>query len=481
MSSNVSTLRDQVISSSFWLVIRENFNFIVRTIGIFLLVKLLSTEQYGLYSVVSSITIFIGSFSMLGVHVYIAKYAKSDIEDACAAATTLLLLSSLIIIAVAFLLIPLFIKLTHTPQIYPVILPLILFQVLGNIRLIPMALLERSLNYKVLSSIDITAQILYYIVAIPLAALKIGVWAPTVGTIVMTLYMSVRTISVIHYKFKVSRDLHKIKEIFIFGFNYTLSMIGWQAKSLILPFIITPLTNVSVAGCISIANRIADSLDLFRFSNGKISLTVLSKIQNDIKGFKDKIVKGISYQLIALGLLSTIFLLFSPVVIKVVLGKEWFPVISILPFVFYNAFCNAPGAVLSSVLYIKNKAQYVTLCYLLQHISIGALSWLMISYYGIKGYGYAIVASTPAYIMLFFFINRTIGKISYLSILVWFITFSGLIFFNSIGFLSSIFLVLPIIIKETREQFMFLIKIGLNILKTKREKLCFFRKSTDIG
>lgn len=481
MSSNVSTLRNQVISSSFWLIIKENFNFLVRTLGVFILVKLLSTEQYGLYSVVYSITFFIGSISMLGVHVYIARYDKPNIDDVCAAATTLLLISSLITLFVSLLLIPLFIKFTHTPQIFPVIIPLMVFQTLSNIRLIPMALLERSLKYKALSSIDISAQVLYYVVAIPLAALKLGVWAPTLGIVVMSLYISISTIAAVKYKFRLSKDKAKIKEIFLFGFNYTLSMIGWQTKSLILPFIITPLTNISVAGYISIANRIAESLDLFRSSNGKISLTVLSKVQNDIKGFKDKIVKGISYQLIALGLLSVLFLLISPVIIKIVLGKEWLPVLCILPFVFYNALCNAPGAMLSSVLYIKNKAHYVTISYLLQNIAIGAFSWFMISSYGIKGYGYAIVASTPTYFMLFYFINKTIGKIKYLPVFVWFISFSSILSFNYIGLWSSVFLLSPIMIKETREQFMYLAKVFLNVLKTKKGKLCFFRKSTDIG
>jgi O-antigen/teichoic acid export membrane protein len=450
------SLKQQAFQSGFWLVLKESTNFLVRIIGVLILTKFLTVEQFGLFSILISISFFMGNFSMLGVHIYINRYNKPDLFNICSAANTLVFISSLCCLLFTICLIPVFKLITHITEIFPLIFPLIILQFINNIRLVPMALLERDLKYKSLSQIDMISQFIYYTLAIPLAIFKFGVWAPIIGTFMMTTYTTIGTIYVSKYKFRFSKDIARINDIFRFGVNYTLSSMGWQVRTLILPLIVTPLSSVALVGYISLANRISESLDILRNANSKLSLSVLSKFQDNADKLKSAIIMGTSYQIISLGILSVTFLFIAPYFIKLLLGVKWFPILVILPFIFFNALCTSFGTVQASVLYLKNKSRLIALSYFTQHLVLSVSTYLLMLKFGDIGYCYALIISSPAYLIIAYFTSKSINRINYTIPFLWLASFSITLFFRQIYISVIFFALLPLLFNGPRIQIRYL-------------------------
>ena len=458
MNDNGS-LKKQVLTGGLWLTIRENVNLVVRIFGAFALMRFLTPGQYGTYAAVSAIGMFIASISQLGVNVYLTKYDKDDFHEACSASLTAICPVSAAAALLYFAFIPLCTIATHLTGITALALAMFSFIPVSLLRMVPLGIMERALKYKELSQIEITAQALFYLIGIPLAVAGWGAWAPTSGLLVMNAYSTVETIRKSGYTFKFSRDKERIKDVYRYGFGYSFSSMGWQIRSLILPFVVAPLSNAQTVGYIALAARIADSLNLLREATRRVSVSALSRVQSDSEKFRAAIAGGIGYQMIALGPALLLFVLFSRLLIANALGAHWLAIIPLFPFVAFNALCNAFGTVQTAALYVKDKSLLVALSFYTQHVLMALATWLFIVKYGMIGYGYALFVPIPAYCLLVWSVRRAIGSVNYTTGLIWLFSCAVPLFYREMGAWTLLCAAVPFCFQKTRSQLAYIVKV----------------------
>jgi PST family polysaccharide transporter len=330
--------------------------------------------------------------------------------------------------------------------------------------LVPLGILERDIKYKKISMLDISNQMLYYIVAFSLIFLNFGVWGPIVGSVTISISYFFITKSMSNYKINV-KDTCYYAQIKKFGYSYCLSNGSYQIKSLIVPFIIAPLTSHDILGVISLASRISDSLNIFKLSLNRISLNALALIQDKKSGLSKIIEKATCYQIIIMGILLTSFVVCAPHLFTWFLSEKWQGLIPLIPFLAFSALCNNLITVQASSLVINGKNNNITFNNILQQVLFIMGSFFFIPTYGILGYGYALAIVFPAYII--FIINKDVRIIN---ILLWFFSFSAVLLLNHHWYIYGLFLI-PLLVKECRMHILYLYRKLINILWTKRIKL----------
>jgi O-antigen/teichoic acid export membrane protein len=451
-------LFNKLLNGSMWLLFREVINIFIRILGVFILIKFLTPQQYGVYSIAVVIANCIAQIANMGLNTHIVKY-NGDIKKVINSFSSFSVYTSISVTFISYLLIPVFSIITHVNwTVFALIFPTIPILILGTI---PMGLIERQVEYKKISQLEIFSQIFYYVVTLLLIYLKMGVLAPVFGFIAMNTFYVFNMYRITGFHIVIN-DKTYFKEIWEFGFDFSIANASYQTRSLILPFIIAPITSPSIVGTIAFASRIAESLNIFKVSLGRISINAFSNLHNEGKSFIKAVKSTMSYQLIASGCVLLVFTMVAPFIFIKFIDEKWKDIIPLIPFLAFNTLCVNLIVAQTSALTIKGNVKYVTLNYLLQQILMIIGVYFFLPKFGIMGYGYALLLSTPAYILLssLFFIYY---KFNPFEPFLWFFSISAALLFGHINVVFYGLVFLPVFFKTCRSQLLFLIE---NIYKT---------------
>jgi len=443
------SLFEKLLKGSIWLFFREIANIIIRIFGVFLIIKVVTPEQYGVYAISVAIASCIAQVSSMGINIHIVKYS-GDIKEVLSSFSSFSFYVTVLVTVLAYLLIPVFAIITHVNWvIFAIIFITIPVTILG---FVPMGIIERQIDYKEISKLEIFCQVIYYVTALSLIYLKIGVWALVIGSVIMSITYFFGLVLITKYTLTFN-NFRYFKEIKKFGINYSFTNVSYQTKSLILPFIIAPLTNPGIVGTIALAIRITDSLNAFKISLGRISIRALSTLQNDRYNFINAVKNAMSYQVIVMGLFLIVFVLLSPPIVSLFLGKKWCSIIPLIPFLAFNTLCSNLIIAQVSALTIKEKNHTVALNFLFQQILLLVGLYLFLPKYSVTGYGYAILISAPAYLLLSYTFFKIYKEFNPLEPLLWFVPFSIALICGHLNsaFFSLIFL--PLLLPRCRDQF----------------------------
>lgn len=461
------SLFEKLLKGSIWLFFREIANIVIRIFGVFLIIKLVTPEQYGIYAISIAIASCIAQVSSMGINIHIVKY-PGDINEVLPSFSSFSFYVTILVTVLSYLLIPIFSIITHVDcTILAIIFVTIPVTILG---FVPMGIIERRIDYKEISKLEILCQVIYYVAALSLIYLRIGVWALVIGSVIMSVSYFFGLVLITKYTISFN-NFGYFKEIKKFGISYSFTNVSYQTKSLILPFIIAPITNPGIVGTIALAIRITDSLNAFKISLGRISIRALSNIQNDRYKFISAVKNAMSYQVIVMGIILIVFVLLSPPIFYLFLGKKWCSIIPLIPFLAFNTLCSNLIIAQVSALTIKEKNHTVALNFLFQQILLLVGLYFFLPKYNVIGYGYAILISAPAYIFLSYIFFKVYSEFNPLEPLLWFMSFSIALICGHLNFAFFILIFLPLFFTSCRDQFLRLFKSIHKTLRISSSKL----------
>lgn len=448
----MSSTKDKIIKGGLWLTLRENINLIIRSLGIFILLKFINPEQYGIYAIIIGIYTFVSQIANLGVNTYIVRYKGVNLDGVVKNSTLLLIILSGATLVLALAAIPFLAKIVKVPNLCIYAGPLFITIPLSIMGVIPLGIAERSLKFKEISKMEMVYQSMFFLISIPLASVfKFGVGSMIIASIIMALYYFCNLLFISTYKFEISYDKTVFFDILKFGISYAIACFGWQLRLLVLPLIIAPAFNAHTVGIISLANRIAESLNIIRDTMRRIALNAIAQVQDNSDKCKRILLDGISYQIISLWAILFIFILLAPYCLEFVLNKKWVGILGLLPYVaaytLYNSFNTIPTA----FLYIKDKTYYVAGLFFVQHILIILGAYFLTKEFGIVGYAYSILIPLPLILLLIYVIQKCGDKINFTIPLLWFFCLTTSLFFVLSKYLLLLCLI-PIFNKKCRNQ-----------------------------
>jgi O-antigen/teichoic acid export membrane protein len=445
------SLRQKVLQGGVFLALREGCGIILSLVSIVLLTRMIGPQQYGLYAAVFGVFTYLYNLGQFGVLVYLVRMEEEHPKAFHQAFTLLLCIGFLLTGGLwlgGFSLLEQWINLPGFGAVAKVMLSGLPISLLSQV---PLAKLERRLDYRKIAMIELANQFIYNLVALPLAFAGFGVWAMVLGWLAQQIQAAVLLFSQARYLPRLTWQPKLLNAIMRYSLGFSAANWAFQARSLVNPLLIGRFAGAEAVAYVALAVRMVDVLSFVRTSTYRISISALAQMQNQPARLRKALSDGMNLQILALGPLLALASWFGPILIPYLFGAKWVPVMSVFPLIAFSALCSALFNLHSSILYVLQRTGQVAIFHVLHIILFAGGTWLFVPRLGLIGYGWAEVVTLLGYGLVHFYVNQAIGNLDYGIAFLWSGAFGLSLFCYQIGWWAILPLLCVGVWSETRQ------------------------------
>jgi len=369
-------------------------------------------HAYGLFVTAIGIVAFLSAVARSGVDTYLVRSETPPDGRMYGTAATLILSISIVLGAIAAAATPLLIRWYGSREFVAPFLVLLLTVPVTGLTGVPMAKLERALDFRSIAAIELAGQAGGLLVAALLAWSRAGVWAPVIGQVTwqtFTLVAACRSASMV---LRLRFDPSRAREMLSFGIGLTASLRTWQLRTLVNPLLVGRFAGVEGVAFVALAVRIAEALGTIRLAAGRMAIAALARLQSRPEQFRKALERALYLQVITLGPLLCGFALLGPFVLPHVAGARWMPSLVIYPFIAAGVLVNSVYNLQASALFVVGKQWTVMHSYTAHVTLLAVTTLLLIPRFGIVGYGWAELLACGSYFAIHAGLRRCVA-ISY--------------------------------------------------------------------
>jgi PST family polysaccharide transporter len=429
------SLREQVVRGGAFMMVRQIVLMGLSLIGVLVVTRTLGPDRYGPYAAAIGIYQYLQILGQAGIGVYLVRAPEPVAARDYRIASTLLLLLGLSFMLVIELARPLlggWIRVNGFDALLGVLLLVLPFQTMS---VAASAKLERALDFRRIAIIEMGSQVFYYAVVLPLVLLTpAGTWALVVGYCCQQIAVTIVLHIVARHVPKPAWDWAKVRSILGYTIGFSAASWIYQLRSLVNPLIVGHFLGDGAVGVVGIAIRLLDMLAFAKTIAWRLSVAALARVQDDREKLIEALTHGMQLQMLAIAPVVLGFGWFGGLVLPIMFGERWLPVMTIYPYIAVSYLTNAQFNVHSSVLYVRRRNWDVAAFHLV-HVGLFALgAWFGIQRAGLVGYGWGEMAGLAGYVLLHRSIVRLLGSPDYrLSSVWWLATVIGL-FWQQLGY-----------------------------------------------
>ncbi len=360
----------------------------------------LGPHAYGLFVTAISLVAFLAVVSRGGIDTFLVRCEKAPQQGQYETASAIILAMSLAMMVLAALITPLLIRWYGSRDFVLPYLVLLVTIPTSGLTGVPMAKLERELDFRRIAAIELSGQVLGLIAAVALAWAKAGVWAPVAGQLVWQVFTLAATSRASRLKPRLRLHSEHWGSMCRFGVGMTLSLRTWQLRTLVNPILVGRLAGTEAVAFVALAIRIAEALGTFRLAAGRMAIAALARLQDRKDNFQSALKSALFLQVITLGPLLCAFALAGPFLLRHVIGPKWAPSLLIYPFIAAGVLVNSIFNLQASALFVLEQHWTVMRSYIAHVALLGGGTWLLFPRWGILGYGWAELVACLAYYLI---------------------------------------------------------------------------------
>jgi len=370
---------------------------------------------------------FFCNVSRAGVDTYLIRREIAPNVELYQTALTLILAISGCLAFLGAALIPLLTRWYSSSElVLPYLLLLTTVPITGAIG-VPMAGLERKLDFATAATIELGGQGIGTALSSMLAWSGCGVWAPVWGQITGQIYVLFRAFSVTQLTPRLLWHARHAREMLAFGIPLTASLRTWQLRTLVNPLIVGRVAGPEGVAFVGLALRVAEALGAIRIAAGRIANAALARLQTRRAEFRRALQQGILFQVITLGPLLCAFSLSGPWIVAHLLGARWAQSLNVFPFLAAGVLINSVYNLQASALFVLGRQWTVMRSYVTHVLVLTIAALVCVPRVGIVGYGWAELLACSAYLPLHTEICCS-AHISYRAFAPWLAVFLLIIF-----------------------------------------------------
>ncbi len=417
--------------------------------GIMLLTRLIGPSHYGVYAAALGVFMYAYNVGQFGILVYLVRRQEED-ELAYHQAFTLLLLIGLSIFGVLFLVSPFLEQWVRIEGFSTVFKIMLVGLPIALVTQVPLARLERHMDYRRIALIELANQFTYNAIAIPLALLGFGFWALVIGWCVQQLQALILLFVSARYRPKLAWQPKVIREMVTYSLGFSASVWVYQLRALVNPLIVSRFAGAEAVAFVALAGRMVDVLGFVRNTTYRISISALARLQADYPRLRRAITDGMNLQVLAAGPLLLGVSWFGPAIVPVVFGPHWLPVMQVFPFIALSSLVNSLFNLHSSALYVLQRNWQVTAFHIVHVCVFAGAAFLLVPHFGLAGYGWADAATLVSYGLIHGYLTQAIGSPDYRIGLLWCGSFGLALFAYQLGWWVAGVLIAVGLWSETR-------------------------------
>lgn len=186
----MNSLKQQTVSGIKWQISASIMQKIILVGTTEFLARILNPSIFGIFALSFVFIDGLGLFKSLGFDTALIQ-KKENIEKAANTAFITMPILGAIFYAILIIIAPLIGKYLNNKEIVSVIQILGLIFVISCFSRVPTALLEKSLNFKAVSMIEVSSATIYSLVSILLAFRNFGIWSLVFGYLIKTITQAI--------------------------------------------------------------------------------------------------------------------------------------------------------------------------------------------------------------------------------------------------------------------------------------------------
>ena len=393
-----SALESKALSGGVALVARQMVGIALSIASMLISTRLLGPHKYGHYAIITGLMGYATVVGKMGLDVYLIRRQGDLYQDHIGVTQCLYSFIGIVIVSVGLLLGPLAAKWYGEPDLrgllwaYAVVPPMTLMS--G----VPIALLDRRLEYKKSVKVELSGQVVYVAVSLLIVVLTRTVWGLVLGAICQAAVSLIMAVRLSGMKFRPSWDAIEAKAQLRYGLGYASSGWIWQMRNLVNPVIVGKMLGAEAVAYVAMAIRLATLVGFAKLAIWRVYMSFLARLSDDREKMRKAIESGLSLQVLVLGVSFIGFLVLAPEIVRGLMGAKWMPILVVFPFIAAGMMVNGGFSLHSSALYVTGYNWDVSRFHVAHILMFAAGAVFFIHAAGsITGYGLAEVAAFASY------------------------------------------------------------------------------------
>lgn len=393
-------ISQQTLRGGLYLAGRYGLGVLVSAGNMLVMTWWLGPHAYGLFVTAISLVAFLAVVARGGIDTFLVRCESTPHKAIYETANAVILATSLALMIAAALITPLLIRWYGSREFVWPYLALLATIPASGLTGVPMAKLERQLDFRRIAAIELSGQVLGLIAAVALAWVRAGVWAPVAGQLVWQVFTLIATLQASGLKPSCRLHSGHWRPMCRFGLGMTMSLRAWQLRTLVNPILVGRLAGAEAVAFVALAIRIAEALGTFRLAAGRMAIAALARLQDRKENFQSALQTALFLQVVTLGPLLCVFALAGPFLLRHVIGAKWAPSLLIYPFIAAGVLVNSVFNLQASALFVLERHWTVMRCYIAHVVLLSGGTWLLFPRWGMMGYGWAELAACLAYYLI---------------------------------------------------------------------------------
>jgi O-antigen/teichoic acid export membrane protein len=426
-------LRRKTLAGGGLLLGRQLLSITLKLLGVVLITRYLGPEGYGSYVAAYGVYQFLLTISSVGINVGLLRHEGELTKAHYGTANAIMLGVALALLTAIELGLPTlsqFIGIEGFADVARWIFLALPVQLVGMTAL---AEIERRLEYRPLTLIDLCGQIFYYVLAAPLILCEFG--AVALGA--AYLLQQGTTFALAHWYLGYAPLLHWDRSIAAslarYATSFSMGNLIWQARGLVNPLVVGSQLGAYAVGIIGMTVGLLEMLTIVKNVGWRLTITVLARFRHDRDRIRRVVTQGMELQVLVVGTILLSFGWLGHWIIPLAFGARWLPTLEVYPFIALAYLTIAPfnmHTATASVLRLNRELIYFYLAHLTLFATGAAVGiWLL----GLRGYGVGELTALPAYIIVHRQVARAIGCPDYKVALLWWSAGAVGLFWRELG------------------------------------------------
>ncbi|HOZ80648.1 MAG TPA: oligosaccharide flippase family protein [Candidatus Woesebacteria bacterium] len=331
MSSDldVNSIKDKSTSGVLFLTIRNIGIQSVSVLGYFILTIILGTSEVGLFAIVAESISILGYFSDIGLAAaLIQKKETPSKKEFDSTFTFQQLLVSIGLVVVSLVFFNIYQQKSYGTKELFIFISLCFSFFVGSLKTIPSVILERELDFKLLSTVDIIENIIFYSIAVLFAFLGFSTNSYAIAVFIRSLIGLIIIYKKTSYRPQLNFSFTSLKQLFKFGIPYQANSFIAVAKDKISNLFVAAIIGREGFGILSWSQKGPRIPLSFMDSIMKVSFPVFSRLQHDPENLRRSLTRTLSIiSLIIFPALTIISLVSSNLIYLIPKYSKWSPAI----------------------------------------------------------------------------------------------------------------------------------------------------------
>lgn len=304
----------------------QTIRVVVNLLTIAVLARFVTSEEFGLIAVLTSITLIANYFGEFGLSVSIIRHQGEGLQRICNLVFWWTIILSSTIGTGLFFASDSIAVLLKNDEFAQLISAAALLYVIVASRSAHKAFVERAMRFKLIAIVEVIAAIVSSCIAIVLAVMGAGVWALLAQQYALAVFLAISYMTFSGFRPGLPRKLLDARSLITFGSQLTLYQLVSIAGNYADRPIIARLQGVENLGYYSVGNQLIQFLVLHISSAvQRVMLPVLSSIREDVELMHQSYLK-VMHAICLVTLPSMVGLsLVSDEFVLIFLGENWAP------------------------------------------------------------------------------------------------------------------------------------------------------------